>query len=173
MTAAVSLRDDYTSDQLRHLSCRSKDAKQARRLLAMADILEGMGRAEAGRRAGVSIQTVRDWVLRFNEEGPDGLVDRKSPGRPPKLTPGQQDELKEIINKGPDIKTDGVVRWRCKDLRRLIKQRFKVDLDERNVGRLVRRLGFSYVSARPRHPKQDPQAIEDYKKTSLPAWQKS
>ena len=172
MGAAIALRDDYTSEQLRHLSRRCKDANQVRRLLAMADLLEGMSRNEAGRRAGADIQTVRDWVLRFNEEGPDGLKDRKSPGRPPKLTSSQQGELKEIINKGPIPETDGVVRWRCKDLKGLIKQHFKVDLDERNVGRLVRRLGFSYISARPQHPKQDPQAIEDYKKTSLASWQK-
>ncbi len=172
MGAAIALRDDYTSQQLRHLSRWSKDAKQARRLLAMADILEGTSREETGRRAGADIQTVRDWVIRFNDEGPDGLKDRKSPGRPPKLSLDQQDKLKEIIQNGPNLKTDGVVRWRCKDLRSLIKQRFGVDLDERNVGRLVRRLGFSYISARPRHPKQDPQTIEDYKKTSPPAYRK-
>ena len=158
------MRTDYTSEHLRRLSCRCKDAKQARRLLAMADILEGASRAEAGRGVGNDIQTVRDWVIRFNAEGPDGLKDRTSPGRPPKLTPAQQEELKDIAGKGPDPKTDGVVRWRCKDLKRLIKERFGVDLDERNVGRLLRRLGFSYVSGRPRHPKQDPQLIEEYKK---------
>jgi transposase len=164
MGAAIPLRTDFTSGELRRLSCRCKDAKQARRLLAMADILEGVSRAEAGRRVGSDIQTVRDWVLRFNAEGPDGLKDRKPPGRPPKLTPAQQDALKDIVEKGPDPETDGVVRWRCKDLKRLIKERFGVDLDERNVGRLLRRLGFSYVSGRPRHPKQDRQAIEEYKK---------
>jgi transposase len=126
--------------------------------------LEGVSRAEAGRRVGSDIQTVRDWVLRFNAEGPDGLRDRKPPGRPPKLTPAQQDALKDIAGKGPDPETDGVVRWRCKNLKRLIKERFGVYLDERNAGRLLRRLGFSYVSGRPRHPSKTDKPLRNIKK---------
>ena len=172
MSACIALRTDYTADQLRQLARGSRNAKQVRRLLAMADILEGWSRGEVARRASVSIQTIRDWVIHFNDEGPEGLIDRKSTGRPPKLTPAQQETVKDILQEGPDPKVDGVVRWRCKDIVKVIKDKFSVDLDERNVGRLFRRQGFSYISARTQHPKQKPEQIEEFKKNSPTIWQK-
>ena len=113
------------------------------------------------------------WVIHFNDEGPEGLIDRKSTGRPPKLTPAQQEAVMGVLQEGPDPEVDGVVRWRCKDIAKMIKDQFGIDLDERNVGRLFRRQGFSYISARPRHPKQKPERIEEFKKNSPTIWQKS
>jgi transposase len=115
-------------------------------------------------------QTLRDWVHRFNEKGPGGLINTKAPGPTPKLSLEQKQELKRIVEVGPDPKKDGVVRWRCIDLRRVIKERFDVDLDEVSIGRVLKELGFAHVSPRPRHLKQDPQKIEAFKKTSLRTW---
>jgi len=111
-------------------------------------------------------QTLRDWVHRFNEHGPDGLIDRKSSGPKPKLTAKQLATLKEVVTAGPDQVIDGVVRWRCADLAALIKARFDVEYHVNSIGKLLHSLGFSHVSARPQHPKQNPETIEAFKKNS-------
>ena len=109
-------------------------------------------------------QTLRDWVHRFNQCGPDGLINAKSPGRRPKLSKEQMEELRRLVEAGPDLEKDGFVRWRCVDLKRVLGARFGVDLSEVSLGRVLRKLGFSHISARPRHPKQDPEAIASFKK---------
>ena len=65
---------------------------------------------------------MRDWVHRFNAEGPDGLLDKPRSGRPPRLSEDQLQELDAIVEAGPDVETDGVVRWRCADLRQIIAE---------------------------------------------------
>jgi len=166
MAAAVELKGDRSSEEFRQLAAKAKDANQARRLLALAAIRDGKTRAAAARIGGMDRQTLRDWVHAINTKGPDGLINRKAPGRKPKLTAEQRDEVREIVETGPDPEVDGVVRWRCVDLRGVIKKRFGVDLDEVSIGRLLKALGFTHVSARPRHPEQDREAIETFKKTS-------
>ena len=166
MAGAVPLREDFTAAELRALARRSRDARQCARLLALAGVAEGRSRLEAARLGGMDRQTLRDWVHRFNQDGPAGLLDRKSSGAPAKVSAEQKAELAEIVERGPDIATDGVVRWRRIDLQRVIKDRFEVDYHERSVSRLLHELGFSHMSARPHHPAQDPQALEDFKKTS-------
>jgi len=167
----IELRDDYSADDLRALARKSRNARQARRLLALAGVADGLSRTDAAAIGLMDRQTLRDWVHRFNEQGPDGLIDRKSTGPKPKLTAEQRATLKVIVTAGPDPEIDGVVRWRCADLVRLIKGRFGVDYHESSIGKLLRSLGFSHVSARPRHPKQDPEMIEAFKKTSRKSWQ--
>jgi transposase len=144
----------------------SKDANQSRRLLSLAAVLDGMSRADAARIGGMDRQTLRDWVHRFNQEGPDGLRDAWASGPTPRLSPEQRTELAEIVETGPDRKVDSVVRWRRIDLKRVIAARFGVDYHERYVGTLLKQLGFSHMSARPRHPGQNPETIEAFKKTS-------
>jgi transposase len=170
MAAAIKLREDFSAAQLRRLAAKSRDANQARRLLALAGVREGMDREQAAQIGGMDRQTLRDWVHAFNERGPAGLINAKAPGARPKLTPEQQAELRGIVEAGPDIETDGVVRWRCVDLKRVIGQRFGVEIDEVSIGRLLKRLGFSHISARPRHPAQQAETIDAFKKTSPPAW---
>jgi transposase len=165
MGAAVRLRQDFGADDLRRFAARAKDAAQARRLLALASVLDGMNRTEAARIGGMDRQTLRDWAHRFNQHGPDGLIDIKPPGRPPRLSDKQKELLKGLVEAGPDPETDGVVRWRCVDLKRVVRDRFGVGLSEVSLGRVLKQLGFSHISARPRHPAQDPEAIETFKKT--------
>jgi transposase len=171
---AIALRGDYTAEPVRGIAARARDADQARRLLSIAAVYDGMSRADAARIGGMDRQTLRDWVHRFNDTGPDGLINRKAPGATPKLTAEQVAELSRIVAAGPDPERDGVVRWRCLDLKGLIRERYGVDYHERSVGKLLAALGFAHVSARPRHLGQDPEALETFKKkTSRTAWRRS
>src|ERR1700682_1926406 len=165
MGVAVRLRQDFGADDLRRFAARAKDGAQARRLLALAAVHDGMNRSEAARIGGVERPTLRDWVHRFNQYGPEGLIDIKPPGRPPKLSEEQKKALKQLIETGPDSETDGVVRWRCVDLKRVLAQRFGVDLSAVNLGRVLKKLGFSHISARPQHPVQNPEALATFKNT--------
>ena len=164
MPSAVKMREDYSAEMLRHLARRSKDANQSRRLLSLAAVRDGMDRGEAAKIGGMDRQTLRDWVHRFNGQGPDGLIDNWTEGPQPRLTSEQWAELAQIVETGPDPKTDGVVRWRRVDLQRVIATRFGVDYHERYVGKLLHKLGFSHMSARPRHPAQDAPIVEAFKK---------
>ena len=127
MPAAVKLREDYSAAELRALAKRSKDVNQSRRLLSLAAVSDGMDRGEAAKIGGMDRQTLRDWVHRFNAAGPDGLFDNWTDGPTPRLSPEQLAELAKIVETGPDRKTDGVVRWRRIDLKRVIAEWFGVD----------------------------------------------
>ena len=163
----IAIRSDFDATQLRLMARQSRDANQARRLLSLAAIYDGMSRADAAILGGMDRQTLRDWVLRFNDAGPDGLLNRTSPGRKRRLNDEQLEELDKIVEAGPDLERDGVVRWRAIDLKRVIEARFDVSYGERHVMKLLNRLGFSHISARPRHPKQDGRIIDAFKKTSI------
>lgn len=165
MPYTVPLRDDYDAAQLRALSKQSRDAGQIRRLLALAGVYDGMSRAAAARIGGMDRQTLRDWVHRFNDEGPEGLVNRKASGRTCWLSDEQMAELGEIVETGPDLATHGVVRWRRVDLQRVIEERFGVTYSERAISELLKRLGFAHISGRPQHPAQEEDTLEDFKKT--------
>ena len=166
MPSAVPLRTDFSAGELRRLAKRSGDNNQSRRLLSLAAVLDGMNRTDAARIGGMDRQTLRDWVHRFNEAGPEGLLDNWASGPAPRLSPAQRAELAAIVDAGPNREVDGVVLWRRVDLKRVISERFGVDYHERHVGTLLKKIGFSHISARPRHPKQDAEIIEAFKKTS-------
>lgn len=165
MAAAVGIREDYSAEALRNIAVKAKDANQARRLLALAAVREGKSREEAARIGGMDRQTLRDWVHAFNKRGPEGLINAKAPGPKPKLSAGQKAELARIVETGPDPDEDGVMRWRCADLKRLIGERWDIELSEVSIGRVLKELGFSHISPRPRHPKQEEGVIETFKKT--------
>jgi transposase len=168
MPAAVGLQTGFSAAELRRLAAATKHANQSRRLLSLAAVLDGMSRTEAARIGGMDRQTLRDWVHRFNEHGPEGLKDSWSKGNPPRLSPDQQTELARLVETGPDRAVHGIVRWRRIDLQRLIAERFGVVYHERTVGKVLKQLGFSHISARPRHPAQDGQTVAAFKKTSQP-----
>lgn len=173
MAAAIGVRSDYTSADLRRFARRSGDPDQVRRLLALALILDGGSRGEAAKVAGVTLQIVRDWVLRFNEGGPDGLATRKAPGRASILNDEQRARLAEIVETGPIPAAHGVVRWRLADLAQWIWDEFQLSITRHTLGRELRALGYRKLSARPRHRGQKPNDIADFKKASLPVWRKS
>lgn len=173
MGAAIALQSDFTADDLRALAKASRDARQTRRLLALALIYDGGSRGEAARLGGVGLQIVRDWVLRFNAEGPDGLIDRKAPGKTPTLTEAQRAALARAVEAGPKPYLDGVVRWRLVDLVQWVWEEFGVSVSRQTLGRELRAMGFRKLSARPRHYGQDPEALTEFKKSSPNGWRRS
>ena len=165
--AIVVTRTDLTAAELRASAARSRDAQAARRMLAMALVLEGVDRKTAAETCGMDRQTLRDWVHRYNAEGLAGLANRRGAPRPHRLDAAQVAELASWLEAGPDPapvpEGDGVVRWRRQDLRARIAARFGVELHERTVGKYLAALGYRRLSVRPRHPKTDPAAQEDFR----------
>jgi len=164
LAVAIS-RTEHDAAGLRQAASRTKDGAGARRMLALALVLDGCTRKQAAQSCGMDRQTLRDWVHRFNEHGLAGLSDRKAPGASPRLSPQRQAELAALVRSGPVLAEHGVVRWRRADLSKVIEARFGVRLAERSVGALLARLGFRHLSVRPHNPVQDPAAIEAHKKT--------
>ena len=173
MAAPIPLRSDVTAAALRHQARRTRDANQARRLLALAEIYDGGSRTDAARIGGVTLQIVRDWVLRFNALGPDGLRDRKAPGPTPKLNTDQRRALVSMVESGPIPAIHGVVRWRLKDLAQWLWEEFGISVSQTTLSRELKALGFRKLSARPRHYAQNEAAMEHFKKVSPPLWRRS
>ena len=173
MAAAIGLRDDFEGPDLRGLAKATKDAAQGRRLLALAEIYDGGTRSDAARIGGVGLQTVRDWVLRFNARGPEGLIDGKAPGAAPRLADAHRRALAALVESGPIPAIHGVVRWRRKDLAQWLWEEFGLSVSENTVGRELRALGFRRLTARPRHHAQNEYALEAYKKSSPRNWRRS
>jgi transposase len=170
----IALRTDFDSASTRSAARRSKDGAQARRLLALAAIYEGASRTQAARIGGVTLQIVRDWVMKFNAEGPDGLIDRKAPGPTSLLNAAHRAALVEAIERGPIPAVHGVVRWRIIDLAQMLWDDFSVSVSRPTLSRELRALGYRKLSARPKHHAQDPDAIEAFKKGALPPrWTRS
>lgn len=149
------MRTEFSAGELRLKARRVRDANQARRLLALASILEGASRTKAARLAGMDRQSLRDWVHRYNAEGVDGLRERPRTGRKPLLNEQQLAELDQVVKTPPDPVAEGVVRWRLIDLKAQIAKRFGIEISERSVGRILKARGFRKLSARPRHPEAD------------------
>ena len=163
MGAAIGLREDFGSVRMRALARTVKDAGQARRLLALAVIYDGGRRKEAAKIGSVGLQIIRDWVLRFNARGPDGLIGGKAPGNPSKLNDDQRQALVGIVERGPIPAIHGVVRWRLIDLMQWIWEEFAISLSEATMSRELNALGYRKISARPRHHAQNEFAIEAFK----------
>ena len=170
---AIPLRADYAAGQLRSVAKASKNSAQARRLLALAAIYEGASRTEAARVGAVTVQIVRDWVVRFNAQGPDGLVDRKPPGQPSRLSDANRTALAAAVESGPTPAIHGVVRWRVIDLCQWLRDEHQVVVAKQTLSRELRRMGYRKLSARPRHHARKEGAIDAFKKTSPRAWTRS
>ena len=170
---ALPLRDDFDAARVRAAAKRSKDGPQARRLLALAAIYEGASRSDAAKIGGVTVQIVRDWVLKFNAHGPDGLINRTPPGQAPRLNDTHRAALAAIIESGPIPAAHGVVRWRIVDLCQWVWEEFRVVVAKQTLSRELRAMGYRKLSARPRHHTQAQGAIDDFKKVSPPAWRRS
>ena len=173
MSIPIALRRDFDAVGLRRLARHSQEANQARRLLALATIYAGGTRTQAAEVGGVGLQIVRDWVVRFNADGPSGLLDRKAPGQPPLLKDGHRRALAKLIEAGPIAAVHGVVRWRLVDLAQWIWDEFRITVSQTTLGRVLRQMGYRKLSARPRHQAQNPDAAAVFKKTSPPAWRRS
>ena len=173
MASAVVLRDDFDGAGLRRLARLSGDANQVRRLLALAVIYDGGARHAAAAVGGVGLQTVRDWVLRFNANGPEGLLDGKAPGPRPVLGAEHKRALAEVIERGPIPAAHRVVRWRIVDLIQWLFEEYGVSVSKQTLSRDLRAMGYRKLTAPPRHHTQGADVIDVFKKTSQPSWQRS
>jgi transposase len=167
------LRLDFDAVKVRAAARSSKDAGQTRRLLALAEIYDGASRTQAAQVGGVTLQIIRDWVVKFNALGPQGLIDKKPPGQPPLLNAAHLAALATIVESGPNPAVDGVVRWRIVDLRQKLYDQFQVSVSEQTLSRVLRAMNYRRLSARPRHHAQADGAIEDFKKVSRRVWRRS
>jgi transposase len=173
LAAPVPLRRDYGCSCLRGLARRSRDPDQIRRLLALAAIYDGGSRSEAAAIGGVGLQTVRDWVLRLNRDGPTGLVNGKAPGKAALLDDAQRERLRQLVDDGPIPAIHGVVRWRLIDLMAWVFEEFRLSISKQTMSRELRAMGLRKLSARPRHHAKSEAAADAFKKRSRPAWTRS
>jgi transposase len=169
----IPLRTDFAAVGLRVAARQTKDAAQARRLLALAAVYDGAPRIEAARIGGVTLQIVRDWALKFNAHGPDGLIDRKAPGPPPRLGDAHRAALAATLESGPIPAVHGVVRWRLVDLCQWLWEEFRVTVAKQTLSRELRAMGWRKLSARPRHHAQAEGAVDLFKTPSPPCWTRS
>ena len=173
MPVPLSLRADFDASQVRAAARRTKDGPQARRLLALAAIYDGASRTEAATIGGVTLQIVRDWVVKFNAHGPEGLFDRKAPGQPSRLTDAHRAAVAALIESGPVPAVHGVVRWRLVDLCQWLWEEHHVRVAKQTLSRELRAMNYRKLSARPRHHAQADGAVELFKTASPPAWTRS
>ena len=164
MPAPLPIRKDHNPAGLRRLARRERDGRVSARLLALANALEGIPREEAARLAGMTGQTLGDWVHRYNAEGVEGLRERPRPGRPCALDEGQQAALKALVLRGPDLGRDGCVAWRARDLCALVEERYGVRYGESGMLKPLKGLDLSWQKAGPIHPEADRRAQERFKK---------
>ena len=163
MSAGIALREDYDAVSVRELAKRSDDADQVRRLLALAVVYDGGLRSDGAEAGGVGLQTFRNWVLRFNADGPAGLVNGKAPGQAPRLDQAQQAELAQLVEAGPIPAVHGVVRWRLCDLAQWVMETYRTSISEQTLSRYLRAMGYRKLSARPRHHAQSVEAVAAFK----------
>jgi transposase len=136
----VRVRDDYSAATLRRLAKSARTLAASRRMLALALVLEGAKRSEAAKAGGMDRQTLRDWVHRFNAEGPEGLYDKRGPGPACRLNEAQQQELAALIEAGANPAEHGVVRFRLRDLCAWVEKRFCVVYHEQGLSKLIKRV---------------------------------
>jgi transposase len=173
MRPGIELRQDYDAARLRALAKATRNAGQSRRLLALAEIYDAGTRTKAARVGGVGLQTIRDWVMRFNAHGPEALVDGKAPGNVCKLSAHQREALLALVESGPIPAVHGVVRWRLKDLVQWLWDEFRIAVSETTLGRELRALGYRKLSARPRHHAKSQAAVAAFKKSFPRVWRRS
>jgi transposase len=169
----IAPRSDFGAAELRAAARSSKDGAQTRRLLAVAAIYDGGSRSEAAKIGGVTLQIVRDWVIRFNAEGPGGLINKSAPGRASILNAAQGEALAAVVESDPTPAIHSVVRWRIVDLCQWVHLEFGVSLSEQTMSRELHAMNYRKLTARPRHHAQAEGAIEEFKKTSPRAWRRS
>ena len=164
MGVALPIRDDLPPEALRRQARQEANRRAALRMLALANALEGVSRAEAARLAGMERQALRDAVVRYNAEGLAGLHDRPKPGRPERLSEAEQAVLAARVFRGPDPQRDGAAAWTRADLGRWLEGRFGKAFHPSSLSRVLGRLDLSRQKARPVHPEADPGAQERFRK---------
>jgi transposase len=157
--------DHLTLDELRARADAERDKRLFLRLRAVYLAATGLSAPEVAAALGPSRRAVQRWIARYNAEGPDALGHRPRPGQPTLLPASDVGRLRERLDAGP-TPADGVCTLRAKDVRAILQAEFGVAYSLPGVYALLHRLGYSCLDPRPRHPKSDPAAREDFKKKS-------
>ena len=160
----LKISGTLSAAELRRRGRQEPDRAASARMMAIANALEGMTRAEAARLAGMERQALRDAVLRYNAEGLDGLHDRPRSGTKPRLDDKQMAQLRQIVVDGPDVEKTGLSAWTLAELCGEVQRRWQVRYHEAHMSKLMRKRGLSRQKARPSHPKADPAAREAWSK---------
>ena len=156
----------HTTSELKQLFRKEKYPPLATRIRAVYLGLMNRTAPEIAELLGYSRRTVQKWIHAYNQKGLEGLQDNPGRGTVCKLNQDQLQWLRQRIEEGPRPE-DGICVFHGKDIQEIIKQQFGVDYRLNSIYSLLQRLGYSYVSSRPEHPKGDPQARESFKKKSL------
>lgn len=164
--AGLAVSDRWSAEELRGSARAERRGKVRSRILAIARLREGGERAATARQFGMSRNVLRIWVSRYNEGGIEALVDRHGGGTPPRLSPEQQQQLKDKVLAGADLARDGIVAYRILDIRALAEREFAVSYSHAGMHRLLHAIGCAWLVPRPRHPNSDPAAQDSFKKNS-------
>jgi transposase len=162
--AALKIAGHYEAAELRAMARREKNGRVASRMVAIAHALDGMKRVAAAELAGMDRQTLRDWVIRYNDHGLAGLADLPKGHNPEKLTDEEKAILKDKILQTPDPAKDGVCAWRVADLCAFVEARFQKQVSLSGMWGILKRMGLSHQKTRPVHPKSDRDAQDAFKK---------
>ena len=160
----MQVRERQVGDvkRLERLIRRERDAKQRDRFRMVLFALRGEEKLRIAELLGVAKGTVENWVYAYRDGGIDALYPGKAPGATPRLTSEQQEAFRQRMLEGPRAE-DGVCTLRGKDAVRILNDEFGVDYSLNGVYDLLHRLGFSCLTPRPRHEKNDPAAMEAFK----------
>jgi transposase len=167
------LRSDFNSRSVRYFAAKSNDPAQGRRLLALAEIYDGASRGEAAAVGGVTRQAVRDWSVRFNREGPQGLTARKRPGRPPSLDKGHRAALAIVVESGPMPYLVPGLTWRMGDLCQWLFDERGVQVSRRSLSRTLRQMGIRRLVSDGQRPSGGSELIQAVMSMSRSAWKAS
>jgi transposase len=159
----IPLKKSFTSDQLYKIAKKEKDAKVRSRILGIAASLEGKSRTQAAKIAGLNLNIFRIWIKRYNENGLEGLRSIKQTGRPKKLSPEKQEILRQKILNGADFEKDGRIRFRLLDIQDYLRTDHQIDHCQSSIWYILKDLGLSWISVRPKHPKTTDEAIQEFK----------
>jgi transposase len=169
---ALAVSERLMVAELRDAARAEHRGKVRARLLAMAHLLEGGERGATARQFGMSRNVLRIWVGRYNATGLAGLVDRHGGGAPARLTAEQRDALKERVLAGADLERDEIVAYRILDIRALAEREFGVRYSHGGMHRVLHAIGCAWLVPRPRHPKGEAEAQDEFKKNSR-KWSKT
>lgn len=161
---SVKIRTDISVSEIYKIAKSEKNAQVRTRLLSIAAILEGKKRGDAAKLAGVTVNNIRTWIRRFNENGFDSLSNKKQAGKKSTWTETIEEYLKEKLTKGADFKADQRVVFRLEDLQDDLNKKFNIKYGISTIWYKIKKLGFSWISVRRQHPKSNPAAQEEFKK---------
>lgn len=156
----------HTTEELKRLFRKEKNPRTAARIRAVYLAMMEKTAPEIAAILGYTIRAVQNWIYAYNRKGIEALKESSGRGNNCKLNLDQTQWLRQRIEQGP-LPEDKVCVFHAADIQGIIEKQFGISYHVRSVRRLLKRLGYSYVSSRPEHPKGDPEKRETFKKKSV------